>query len=170
MSILSRLLGKKPARAAKPTQPAQAAPKQKSTARSSTQRKPAELMFSEGEDIPYLRGPSGFLVEVVGESHYQPALKSLCKGKATDGNLGDAVLFLEDSNQYDALAVRVDIAGKTVGYLDRAKARKFRKWLAKTTYEGKLVACHAKIRGGWKLKEGGKAGYGVYLDLPVEFV
>lgn len=71
-----------------------------------------------------LDGPAEYEVEVVGESHYQPALEHLCGGRSRDSaeKYCKAVLVLEDSNRHDPQAVRVDIDGRTVGYLPRHTA------------------------------------------------
>lgn len=109
-----------------------------------------------------------FDVPVVGESNYQAALESICGGRTEDGvdKIVDAALVLEDSNPYDAQAVRVDIEGKTVGYLSRANARRFRERLAGSGGEvGSALACKARIRGGWDRGDGDRGHYGVSLNL-----
>jgi hypothetical protein len=106
-----------------------------------------------------------FSMKVVGESNYQANLEAIC-GKRTEmgeNRVVTAMLILEDSNPHDPNAVRVDIQGKTVGYLSRAAAKKYRK-----RFPGQNGAqCAANIRGGWKRKgTGDDTGfYGVWLDL-----
>ena len=72
-----------------------------------------------------------FAIDVVGESRYQRELSKLCGGKTEDGHEHQctAHLILEDDNPHDEQAVRIDISGYTVGYLNRKNARAFRKEL-----------------------------------------
>jgi hypothetical protein len=71
------------------------------------------------------RGHGEYAQEVVGESNYQPALRAIQASK--DKPFHRARLVPEDANPFDNLAVRVDVAGHTVGYLPRADARRWRK-------------------------------------------
>src|SRR5947207_8334420 len=72
-----------------------------------------------------LEGSGAFTLAIVGESHYQQALEQICGPRSDEGEdrRVEAGLVLEDGNPYDALAVRVDIQGLTVGYLSREHAR-----------------------------------------------
>lgn len=72
-----------------------------------------------------VRGHGEYGQEVVGESNYQPALRAIQASK--DKPFHRARLVPEDTNPHDNLAVRVDVAGHTVGYLARADARRWRK-------------------------------------------
>jgi hypothetical protein len=68
-------------------------------------------------------------LSVVGESHYQPALKAAV-GRSAARGLADAVpvtavLVPEPTNRYDRRAVRVDVNGRTVGYLAREDAARY---------------------------------------------
>ena len=106
-----------------------------------------------------------FVLPAVGESNYQEALRSICGEPSENGEdrIVDAVLILEDSNPYDPQAVRVDIPGKTVGYLSRANARRFRKSHAEAS-----TTCKARIRGGWDRGGGDTGSYGVSLDVGLQ--
>ncbi len=114
-------------------------------------------------------GDGTFSVAIVGESHYQPAITAVC-GPRTEEGVDDleveACLVLEDGNPYDSEAVRVDIRGRTVGYLSRAGARHYRKALAKLGVRPVTAYCQARIRGGWDRGEDDQGFYGVYLDIP----
>ena len=57
-----------------------------------------------------------YLVDVVGESHYQSALAAICGPRSEVGEYREvtARLMLEDNNQYDANAVAVQIDGRKV--------------------------------------------------------
>ena len=107
-----------------------------------------------------------FALPIVGESKYQPALEAICGGRDEDGTdkVVDAVLVLEDSNPYDPQAVRVDIAGRTVGYLSRANAREFRESRARAGETASVIACKARIKGGWDRGAGDRGNFGVWLD------
>jgi hypothetical protein len=67
----------------------------------------------------------GYLVEVVGESHYQNGLERVCGGRTCDDveKFCTASLVLEAPNLYDRNAVRIDTLGETVGYLSRDRAK-----------------------------------------------
>lgn len=71
------------------------------------------------------KGHGEYGQEVVGESNYQLALRAIRATK--DKPFHRARLVPEDSNPYDNMAVRVDVAGHTVGYLPKADARRWRK-------------------------------------------
>jgi hypothetical protein len=107
-------------------------------------------------------------VEIVGESHYQVALEAICGPRTEDGanRVVEGWLVLEDTNPYDALAVRVDIDGHPVGYLSRANARAYREQLAAQGVTALRASCLARIRGGWDRGPDDKGYYGVFLDLP----
>lgn len=64
------------------------------------------------------------MVNVVGESNYQPAIRKVCGWEpGTDTHFECfAELVPEPTNRYDPNAVRVDIDGACVGYLSRADA------------------------------------------------
>jgi len=117
----------------------------------------------------YLEGPGTYSMPVVGESHYQNNLGTICgKRKSREENkIVKAVLVPENDNPHDNLAVRIDIQGKTVGYLNREYAREYRLRLAQAGFHDIVATCSANIRGGWK--RGNDIGrYGVWLDLPME--
>lgn len=117
-----------------------------------------------------LLGDETFPLAVVGESKYQRDLEAICGGRTEEGvnHLVSARLVLEDSNPYDRDAVRVDISGRPVGYLNRQDAKAYRRYLRKTRDGGKVVGvCNAQIRGGWKRGEDDQGNFGVWLDLPL---
>lgn len=108
--------------------------------------------------VAKLGGTGRFDLEVVGESHYQPALRAIA-GRGEVRHQCTAHLVMDDDNPYDAKAVRVDIEGKPVGHLSRDDARAYRRQLRK---HGDLVGrCDALICGG-----GPGRMLGVWLDLP----
>lgn len=121
------------------------------------------------EDLVYvnLPGPGTYLAEIVGESHYQDELDAICGGKTTSGHnkIVDALLVWEDDNPADNQAVRVDIEGRTVGYISRQNARRIRQQLIKGGFAGVTGLCSAMIVGGWNRGGEDTGYYGVKLDL-----
>lgn len=118
--------------------------------------------------IGKLHGPGHYGIEVVGESHYQRDLENICGGRSEDGaeKYVEATLILEDSNPHDRKAVRIDIQGKTVGYLSRELAHEYRKRLTEAGHNKLTGVCNAVIRGGWDRGGGNRGHFGVWLDLP----
>jgi hypothetical protein len=117
----------------------------------------------------HLPGPGSFEFDIVGESKYQDALEEICGGRTEDSaeHRTEAVLYLEDSNPHDNMAVRVDIRGRTVGYLSRNDARSYRQQLKKLGHERIVCRCDAMIVGGWRRSRADQGHFGVKLDLPV---
>lgn len=116
-----------------------------------------------------LVGDETFPLAVVGESKYQENLEAVCGGRTEEGvnRLVSARLILEDSNPYDRDAVRVEVSGRTVGYLNRQDAKAYRQYLQKTGAARAIGVCNAQIRGGWKRGEDDQGNFGVRLDLPL---
>lgn len=113
-------------------------------------------------------GPGTYDVNVVGESHYQEALESICGGRTEDGVRLKVEAFLvpDDDNPHDSKAVRVYIQDQTVGYLDRETARSFREEMTKVGMTGVAAKCNAIIVGGWDRGGGDRGYFGVKIDLP----
>lgn len=101
-------------------------------------------------------GGGGYDLEVVGESHYQQALRKVA-GSGEVRHECEAELVMEDDNAYDDQAVAVRIEGRKVGHLSRADARAYRKQVP----AGIVGRCGAVIIGGGKGRS-----LGVWLDLP----
>ncbi|MGQ0532474.1 MAG: hypothetical protein ACT4OF_07260 [Caulobacteraceae bacterium] len=110
----------------------------------------------------HIEGPGAFAVDVVGVSQYQRVLETA----AAECAIVHATLVLEDSNPYDDQAVAVHIDGRRAGYLSRANARLYRADLAAAGQPRLSVRCKAKIVGGFERADGGRAHYGLKLDLP----
>lgn len=108
-----------------------------------------------------------FKQEIVGESHYQKELEKFCGKRTEEGEnrIVEAHIIPDDKNPHDKLAVRIEIAGHTVGHLSHEDALAYRARLKREGRSG-TVTCQAKIRGGWKRKSG-IGSYGVWLDIPV---
>lgn len=113
-----------------------------------------------------LQGTGRFPLSVVGESRYQRDLETICGGRTEEGAdlTKSARLILEDTNPYDRSAVRVEIDGRTVGYLSREDAKAYRRYLQRIRAGRAVGVCEARIRGGWR--RGNEEGYfGVFLDF-----
>jgi hypothetical protein len=104
----------------------------------------------------------GWIVPVVGESHYQDALQVLHQenGGEDDDAKVVAELVPEDDNAFDPHAVRIDIGSVTVGYLSKEMALQYREALG-----GSTGRCSAKIVGGFELYDCSMAYFGVKLNL-----
>lgn len=117
-------------------------------------------------EVPYVSAEGRNTVQVVGESHYQDALDSVCGGKTEDGHNRSchAVLVRDPRNQYDGNAIGIQIEGRPVGHLSREDAARY----APVFDQAKCpaVAVDAVIRGGWDRGGSDQGHYGVSLDLP----
>jgi hypothetical protein len=118
------------------------------------------------EEPQWLLGDGLFRVEVVGESHYQDALEAICGGRTEAGVRHDctALLVPEPTNRFDRNATRVDIDGRTVGYLPRFDAIGYRDGLQLARIPWRPLKCQAVIRGGWQ-RRGDLGQFGVMLDM-----
>jgi hypothetical protein len=134
----------------------------------------SSLFGKKSPDVINLPGPGTFSVPIVGESHYQQALESICGRRKVDGEekLVKAMLILDNANPVDKLAVRVEINGLTVGHLSKKDARQYRAQLKQARRPNAIIACQAEIRGGWERPKGkgqvDRGHYGVWLDLPTD--
>lgn len=108
-----------------------------------------------------------YLFQIVGESHYQANIASLLGSETAKraNKICKALLIPEDNNQHDDKAIRVDIDGMTVGYMDKETARSFRRRLGAKKLTGQTTSCQAEIKGGYTMRDGSIASYGVALDL-----
>ncbi len=110
-------------------------------------------------------GNGEFSFEIAGEASYKSEIKSLvAKEKHKEQSSTTfltAKLILEDNNAHDRNAVRIDINGKTVGYIPADDAQSYRKW-AKRVGIDSGATCAARIDAYKGLD------YSVKLDLPFE--
>lgn len=108
-----------------------------------------------------------FTYDIVGESHYQKALSSICGGHAPGGHkhqFSASIRPVSDS-PHDDKAVAVFIAGKKVGHLPRQHAREYRKALESAGLGERAAGCGATIVGGWDDGDGDTGSFGVKLNL-----
>lgn len=113
-----------------------------------------------------ITGPGTFDVHVVGTSHYQDALLSICGGQQTKNGKHkkvEAMLLREPTNPYDSNAVRVEISDKLVGYIPKGPALVFSHFVQNIP-----VICRFKVKalivGGWK-NDHDSGSFGVRLDM-----
>lgn len=113
-----------------------------------------------------LNGDGSFELAAVGESNYQRTFEKICGPRTTEGEDReiDAQLILEDGNQFDKNAIKIEIQGRTVGYLSRDDASDFREWLKAEGMSARQFTCRANIRGGWD-HNGERGHYGIWLDV-----
>jgi hypothetical protein len=107
-----------------------------------------------------------FPMEVVGESHYQQALISICGRHTRHGYTGvhSAIIMLEPSNPYDANAVVVKISNQVIGYLPRGQALRVGSQMREEGISTAFVK--AKVQGGWRTNQYDEGSYGVRLAIP----
>lgn len=118
-------------------------------------------------------GTGYYTFDIVGEASYQDALDRICGGRNADGHELEckASLIEEPKNPHDRNAVKVVIAGRTVGYLSRRDAVAFKQALVSEGLSGRPVNVDAIVIGGWDRGSRGQGHYGVKLDMtmPPEF-
>lgn len=117
---------------------------------------------------PYTFRAGGYLFDVVGESHYQPALEAASGGRTTEGAacpLVTALLVREPRNPYDARAIRVDVGGAPVGYIPRDWTEAFHPVLNELDGVRALATCRAWLTGGWDRGGLDRGHFGIRLDL-----
>lgn len=159
MSFFQRLFGQR-GTAAAPTPVADVAPSPPSTLRD---RVRTVISNPRGDgDAPAMLLPSGpgYVVEVVGESHYQEALLRTLVNSSWEREQG-LLLLPEPENQHDPRAVRVTTFKlECLGYLPAAVAALYQPVLLKIVAEGVYPIVSGKLVGGT-----GKKSIGVYLDV-----
>lgn len=117
---------------------------------------PAQIPFWEDDNA---RTP------IVGESHYQRELQSLCAERPSDRTWvkRTAHLVPQDDNPYDKQAVAVLIAGTLVGFLSKEDARRLRARLRTRHIPGVTTGCDAIVKGGLPGRDGKTLKYNVEL-------
>ena len=89
---------------------------------------------------PVGAGYSGSVI-VVGTEYRQPAVAAAIKAMAGGETL--AFLEAEPSNPHDRLAVRVIVAGATIGYLSATQARRYQSAVALAAQRSEFIAVRA---------------------------
>ena len=105
-------------------------------------------------------------INVVGESHYQPAIRAACDWKPAEDTLFEcmAELVPEPTNPHDENAIMVKIGGRQVGYLSREDAEELGPAIANGITQQGTGMCHAVIAGH---ADGDTDNLGVFLHLRV---
>jgi HIRAN domain-containing protein len=106
-------------------------------------------------------------VDVVGESHYQAAIRTACNWKADTDTLFHcmAELVPEPMNPYDRNAIKVTIDGGCVGYLSRQDAVALGPAIREAIKRHGNGICRAVIAGH---ANGETDNLGVFLHLDAE--
>lgn len=114
----------------------------------------------EGAIVLY-KGVGGF-IEVVGESHCQPALR---RARSNALNIDGRLMFWatiepENDNPHDANAVAIKFENQKLGHLTKGDAKTFRAAYAEAISQNKPIVTRACLTGGTK----GKPTIGLMLD------
>lgn len=114
---------------------------------------------------PLSQPPARFRQAVAGESFHQDALAAICGGHNRYGHWTECTAHLvrEPTNPHDANAVRVEIAGKLVGYLPGRKAASYA--LSAPKPKALPESVPAVITGGWRTNQHDAGHFGVRLAL-----
>jgi hypothetical protein len=116
-------------------------------------------------------GDGKFAFPIVGESHYQSELETICGGRSEEGarEKHAALLSPEPTNPYDKNAVCAKIQAVIVGYLSRDVAPEFLSALISSGYGE--AAAEAIIVGGWRT-DTDEGYFGVRLNarMPFRFI
>jgi len=107
-------------------------------------------------------------VRVVGDAIHQDVLLDLTGGRRHYGGVQmDTVAHLvpesEDANDPAAVAVTID--DRSVGYLSRSNAARYRQEIAAAIERSGEASCRATIVGGWEREHGDIGYFGVRLRL-----
>lgn len=120
--------------------------------------------------------PSKYQTEIVGEANYQKNIKNviLFDVMVDDDDLEykddklTARLVLDNENQFDPdNAVRIEIENKTVGYLDKQNAARFRRQLKRLGIENKVYLCQA-VAFGKRDEAGAPMSFGIWLKIDIK--
>jgi hypothetical protein len=124
---------------------------------------------SDKAEVFALIGGLKFQLRITGEEYYQNSLEAICGPHCRGGvnRLETAWLILGDTNHRNKDAVRVEIHGKTVGYLTSPAAISYRRKLLESNTPTAVGRCQAVIKGGWISSDGRKGPYEVWLDTPL---
>ena len=105
-------------------------------------------------------------MNVVGESHYQDALRAVIGGPVAGEvrHTCTAALVPEPDNPHDPNAVMVQIEGRRVGYLSRGDAVAYAPLVRSLAERGRTAVCEAMVAG--RGESSGTSNLGVFLRLP----
>jgi hypothetical protein len=114
-----------------------------------------------------LQGDGSYDFEIVGESRSDKAIESIVGGRRKKGVAIEctALLVPELGNPNDRNAVRVEIAGQTVGYFSRDDTADYRRQLARLGFADGTASCRALVISRWDTGRPERGHYRVRLDL-----
>lgn len=109
-----------------------------------------------------------FPIQIVGESNYQSTLIDLCGPPKPDGYRTrlTAMLCREPGNPHDPNAIRVDIQGRTVGYIDRSQAAQWAPRMDALPSGASQATVPAIVMGGWYKSASDHGAFGVRIARP----
>src|SRR5947207_4299759 len=108
------------------------------------------------------------VLDIVGEASYQPWLMAVGGKRTPNGPTNPeqiATLIREPKNRYDQNAIAVRIRGRTVGYLARENAVRYQAVADWMVGRGEMIACQARLTGGWDNGRRDQGSIGVVLHL-----
>ena len=113
------------------------------------------------------QGDGEYGYEIVGTSHYQEALRTICGGLNKNGhNLKRTAYLVHDANnKYDKRAIAVLVEGRLIGHLSKRDAPDYYDYLAKHELFKANIRSPAQIVGGWDRGPEHTGLFGVRLDL-----
>jgi hypothetical protein len=106
-------------------------------------------------------------INVVGESHYQPAIREACgwQGPGSDTFFDCmAELVPEPTNPYDPNAIMVKIEGRQVGHLSRQDAAEYGDHISQAIRQQGTGMCRAVIAGRG---DGETQNLGIFLHIEI---
>ena len=120
------------------------------------------------KEVVYLSGNASYEMDITGEADFQAVLEDLCGPRLPEGvhQVETAwLLVIDNKTDSNKNAVRVEIRGRLVGYLNLEDTIRYRRYL---NAKGKPKAhgqCRALIKGGWVNSDGSQGPYYVALDI-----
>nr|CRY97644.1 hypothetical protein [uncultured prokaryote] len=126
-----------------------------------------ETGLTAASAVLFEREPSCREIHLVGESHYQRAIRKVTGRVGNESLNFDCIgtLVPEPDNEYDENAIGVQIEGEKVGYLSRGDATAYQKVTQKAERQGKFVAGEARI-GAFDSEDAETTNAGVVIWLP----
>ena len=113
---------------------------------------------------------AGFLigdqhVDVVEEADYQEVLERLAGGRSRSGAMKQVVALLtrEPEHPHDKNAIRVDVDGETVGYIEKWNAKSIQPLMQRLEMEGRPAWVRGTVIGGWQ-DDHGDESFRIRLD------
>ncbi|MCP9337618.1 HIRAN domain-containing protein [Stutzerimonas xanthomarina] len=83
-------------------------------------------------DLSDAKAPLDFVIELSGAHHYHDPSRALAEGDEVD-------FITDDDNKHDGQAIRVELRGSKIGYVNKALAPSFRRLLREGTVRGTIL-------------------------------